>query len=70
MGKLDIVFANAGTAPRAPPGEITEGHYDSTFSANVKGVLVTVQKTLPLLPDGASTILNASIATRRERNCL
>jgi NAD(P)-dependent dehydrogenase (short-subunit alcohol dehydrogenase family) len=59
--KLDIVFANAGTAPRAPLGEITEEHCDSILSANVKGVLFTVQKALPLLPDGASIILNASI---------
>jgi NAD(P)-dependent dehydrogenase (short-subunit alcohol dehydrogenase family) len=64
-GKLDIVFANAGTAPRAPLGEITEEHYDSTFSANVKGVLITVQKAVPLLPDGASIILNASIVASK-----
>ena len=64
-GKLDIVFANAGTAPRAPLGEITEEHYDSILSANVKGVLFTVQKALPLLPDGASIILNASIVASK-----
>jgi NAD(P)-dependent dehydrogenase (short-subunit alcohol dehydrogenase family) len=64
-GKLDIVFANAGTAPRAPLGEITEEHYDALFGANVKGVLFTVQKALPLLPDGASIILNASIVASK-----
>jgi NAD(P)-dependent dehydrogenase (short-subunit alcohol dehydrogenase family) len=64
-GKLDIVFANAGTAPRAPLGEITEEHYDSLFRANVKGPLFTVQKALPLLPDGASIILNASIVATK-----
>jgi NAD(P)-dependent dehydrogenase (short-subunit alcohol dehydrogenase family) len=64
-GKLDIVFANAGTAPRAPLGEITAEHYDSVFGANVKGVLFTVQKALPLLPDGASIILNASIVASK-----
>src|SRR5260370_12809178 len=60
-GKLDIVFANAGVAKYAPFGEITEGLYDQIFSINVKGVLFTVQKPLPPLPDGASIILNASI---------
>jgi NAD(P)-dependent dehydrogenase (short-subunit alcohol dehydrogenase family) len=60
-GKLDIVFANAGVAKYAPFGEITEEFYDSIFKINVKGLLFTVQKALPLLPDGASIILNASI---------
>src|SRR5216683_5317894 len=61
-GKLDIVFANAGVARYAPFGKITEEFYDSIFNINVKGLLFTVQKALPLLPDGASIILNASIA--------
>jgi NAD(P)-dependent dehydrogenase (short-subunit alcohol dehydrogenase family) len=61
-GKLDIVFANAGGAKLARLGKITEEHYDALFSSNVKGVLFTVQKALPLMPDGASIILNASIA--------
>lgn len=60
-GKLDIVFANAGIAKYAPFGKITEEHYDSIFDINVKGLLFTVQKALPLLQDGASVILNASI---------
>src|SRR6202023_2468952 len=60
-GRLDIVFANAGVAKLAPLGTITEELYDSVFNINVKGVLFTVQKALPLLPDGASIILNASI---------
>ena len=60
-GKLDIVFANAGIAKYAPFGTITEEFYDSIFDINVKGLLFTVQKALPLLPDGASIILNASI---------
>jgi len=64
-GKLDIVFANAGTATLAPFGTITEEHYDSIFNVNVKGVLFTVQKALPLMPDGASVILNASIVASR-----
>ena len=61
MGKLDIVFANAGVARYAPFGTITEELYDSIFNINVKGLLFTVQKALPLLPDGASIILNASV---------
>ncbi len=60
-GKLDIVFANAGVAKYAPFGTITEEHYDSIFGINVKGLLFTVQKALPLMPDGASIILNASV---------
>ena len=60
-GRLDVLFANAGVAKFAPLGKITEELYDSIFDVNVKGVLFTVQKALPLLPDGASIILNASI---------
>jgi NAD(P)-dependent dehydrogenase (short-subunit alcohol dehydrogenase family) len=60
-GKLDIVFANAGIAKYAHFGEISEQLYDSIFDVNVKGLLFTVQKALPLLPDGATIILNASI---------
>ena len=60
-GKLDIVFANAGVARYAALGTITEELFDSIFNTNVKGALFTVQKALPLLPDGASIILNASI---------
>jgi len=64
-GKLDIVFANAGGAKVAPLGKITEEHYDSIFNGNVKGLLFTVQKALPLMPDGASIILNASIVASK-----
>ena len=64
-GKLDIVFANAGGAKFAPLGKITEEHYDSLFNINVKGLLFTVQKALPLMPDGASIILNASIVASK-----
>jgi NAD(P)-dependent dehydrogenase (short-subunit alcohol dehydrogenase family) len=64
-GKLDIVFANAGGAKFAPLGTITEEHYDSIFNGNVKGLLFTVQKALPLMPDGASIILNASIVASK-----
>jgi NAD(P)-dependent dehydrogenase (short-subunit alcohol dehydrogenase family) len=64
-GKLDIVFANAGFAKLASLGQITEEHYDSLFNGNVKGLLFTVQKALPLMPDGASIILNASIVASK-----
>jgi NAD(P)-dependent dehydrogenase (short-subunit alcohol dehydrogenase family) len=60
-GKLDIVFANAGIAKYAPFGKTTEEDYDSIFDINVKGLLFTVQQALPLMPDGAAIILNASI---------
>jgi len=61
-GRLDVLFANAGGGEFAPLGAITEAHFDKIFNINVKGLLFTVQKALPLLPDGASIILNASIA--------
>src|SRR5437660_7459724 len=64
-GRLDVVFANAGIAQYAPLGKITEEHYDSIFDVNVKGLLFTVQKALPLMPDGGSIILNASIVASK-----
>jgi NAD(P)-dependent dehydrogenase (short-subunit alcohol dehydrogenase family) len=60
-GKLDIVFANAGIAKYSALGSIDEQHFDSIFDGNVKGMLFTVQKALPLMPDGGSVILNASV---------
>src|SRR6516225_5285421 len=60
-GRLDILFANAGIAKYAALGNITEELYDLIFNVNVKGVLFTVQKALPLMPEGASIILNASV---------
>jgi len=59
-GHLDIVFANAGGGEFAPLGNITEEHYETTFASNVKGVLFTIQKALPLLKDGSSIILTSS----------
>src|SRR5262249_22656020 len=64
-GKLDIVFANAGAAKYAPLGSITEDLYDSLFGINVKGLLFTVQKALPLMPDGGAIVLNASFVGSR-----
>jgi len=62
-GRLDVLFANAGGGEFAPLGSITEEHFDKTFDTNVKGLLFTVQKALPLIPDGGSIILNASIVS-------
>ena len=64
-GRLDIVFANAGVAKFAAFGTITEELYDWTFDINVKGLLFTVQKALPLLPDGASIMLNSSVVASK-----
>jgi NAD(P)-dependent dehydrogenase (short-subunit alcohol dehydrogenase family) len=64
-GRIDIVFANAGVAKYAPLGKITEELYDSIFDTNVKGLLFAVQKALPLLRDGGSIILNASIVASK-----
>ena len=64
-GRLDVLFANAGIAKYAPLGKISEELYDSIFDINVKGVLFTVQKAIPLLADGASIILNASMVASK-----
>jgi len=64
-GDIDIVFANAGVAKYVPLGAITEDFFDSIFNINVKGVLFTVQKSLSLLRDGGSIILNASIVASK-----
>ena len=64
-GRLEVLFANAGTAKYAALGTITEELYDSIFNINVKGLLFTVQKALPLMPDGASIVLNASIVASK-----
>jgi NAD(P)-dependent dehydrogenase (short-subunit alcohol dehydrogenase family) len=65
QGRLDIVFANAGVAKYAAFGDITEELYDSIFDINVKGLLFTVQKALPLMPDGAAVVLCASIVASK-----
>jgi NAD(P)-dependent dehydrogenase (short-subunit alcohol dehydrogenase family) len=62
FGKLDIIFANAGFGEVAPLPYATEDQFDRQFATNVKGLFFTVQKALPLLSDGASIILNSSIA--------
>jgi NAD(P)-dependent dehydrogenase (short-subunit alcohol dehydrogenase family) len=62
-GHIDLLFANAGGVELAPLGQITEEHFDRAFDVNVKGLLFTVQKALPLFRDGGSIILNASIVS-------
>jgi NAD(P)-dependent dehydrogenase (short-subunit alcohol dehydrogenase family) len=61
-GRIDVLFANVGLGGFVPLGSITEEYYDRTFDTNVKGLLFTVQKALPLLNDGASIILTGSAA--------
>jgi hypothetical protein len=61
-GRIDVLFVNAGGGSMLPLGQITEEQFDDTFGRNVKGVLFTVQKALPLLSDGASVILTGSTA--------
>jgi NAD(P)-dependent dehydrogenase (short-subunit alcohol dehydrogenase family) len=60
--RIDVLFANAGIFENASLGSITQEHFDKIFSVNVKGVLFTVQKALPLFQDGGSIILIASVA--------
>jgi NAD(P)-dependent dehydrogenase (short-subunit alcohol dehydrogenase family) len=64
-GRIDVLFANAGTGEFAPLGNIIETYFDKTFGVNVKGLLFTVQKALPIFQDGGSIILNASIAASK-----
>ena len=60
-GRIDILFANAGIIALLPLGSITESHFDQMFSVNIKGLLFTVQKALPLFQDGGSIILSGSV---------
>ncbi|HEX7816575.1 glucose 1-dehydrogenase [Dyella sp.] len=61
-GKIDIVFANAGISESATIGEIDEAHFERLFTTNVKGVVFTVQKALPLMGDGSTIVLTSSAA--------
>jgi NAD(P)-dependent dehydrogenase (short-subunit alcohol dehydrogenase family) len=62
MGRIDVLFANAGIGGFVSLERITEEYFDQTFDINVRGTLFTVQKALPLLNDGASIILTGSVA--------
>lgn len=62
LGKIDILFVNAGVAKFAPFAQTSEGLYDEQFDINAKGAYFTIQKAIPFLNDGASIILNSSVA--------
>ncbi|MEV0084066.1 SDR family oxidoreductase [Saccharopolyspora sp. NPDC050642] len=64
-GRIDVLFANAGVAELARLEDVSEEHFDRIFGVNVRGLLFTVQKALPLLSDGASVILTSSIAASK-----
>jgi NAD(P)-dependent dehydrogenase (short-subunit alcohol dehydrogenase family) len=61
LGKIDVLFVNAGVAKFAPLSETSEDGYDEVFNINIKGAYFTIQKALPFLNDGASIILNTSV---------
>ncbi len=63
-GRVDVLYASAGIGEfNVPLGSITEAGFDKTFNVNVRGTLFTVQKALPLMPDGGSIIMTGSIAS-------
>src|ERR1700680_3042258 len=65
LGKIDVLFVNAGVAKFAPIADTSESLYDEMFAINIKGAYFTIQKALPFLNDGASIILNTSVADRK-----
>jgi NAD(P)-dependent dehydrogenase (short-subunit alcohol dehydrogenase family) len=65
LGKIDVLFVNAGVAKFAPLAETSESLFDEEFNINVKGAYFTIQKALPLLNDGASIVLNTSVADQK-----
>ena len=65
LGKIDVLFVNAGVAKFAPLAETSESLYDEQFDINIKGAYFTIQKALPLFNDGASIILNTSVAASK-----
>jgi NAD(P)-dependent dehydrogenase (short-subunit alcohol dehydrogenase family) len=65
VGKIDVLFANAGIYKASPLAETTEAFFDETVDINFKGLFFTVQKALPYLNDGAAIILNSSTVTSK-----
>lgn len=65
FGRIDVLFANAGVAQFAPVEQADENFFDRQFDTNVKGLYFTVQKTIPLVPDGGAILLNASVVSRK-----
>ena len=64
LGRIDVLFANAGIAKFAPLSDVSEDAYDETFDINVKGAFFTIQKAIPHLNDNASIILNSSFVNQ------
>jgi NAD(P)-dependent dehydrogenase (short-subunit alcohol dehydrogenase family) len=62
-GRVDVLFVNAGGGEFATIDQVTEEHFDKTFGTNVKGLFFTVQKALPLIPEGGTIVLNASVVS-------
>lgn len=65
FGKIDVLFVNAGIAKFVPLNAVTEEHFDEIFDVDAKGAYFTIQKALPYLNDGASIILNTSVAGQK-----
>ncbi len=65
LGKIDVLFVNAGVAKFAPLAETSESTYDEQFDVNIKGAYFTIQKALPLLNEGASIIVNTSVVDQK-----
>jgi NAD(P)-dependent dehydrogenase (short-subunit alcohol dehydrogenase family) len=65
LGKIDVLFVNAGVAKFAPFADTSENTYDEQFDINIKGAYFTIQKALPFLNDGASIILNTSVVSTK-----
>ena len=65
FGKIDVLFVNAGIAKFVLPDAVTEEHFDEIFDIDAKGAYFTIQKALPYLNDGASIILNTSVAGQK-----
>jgi NAD(P)-dependent dehydrogenase (short-subunit alcohol dehydrogenase family) len=61
-GRIDVLFANAGTYEFVPLEAVSEEHFDKLFNLNVKSVLFTVQKALPLMADGGAIVLTGSVS--------
>lgn len=65
LGKIDVVFVNAGIAKFLPLEAVTEEHFDEQFNTNVRGAYFTIQRSVPYLNEGASIILNTSIVSTK-----
>lgn len=65
VGRIDVLFANAGIYKAAPLADTTEAFFDETVDVNLKGVFFTVQRALPHLNDGAAIVLNSSTVTAK-----